>query len=101
LTQALTPDDHASTTMAAAVEHGALLLAVRGDVRAAARLAGFTETMLSRAGAVRQYTEATTRTRLDALIEANLALEERTALVAEGAALTPGEALRIVSERSA
>ncbi len=65
-------------------------------MRHAARLAGDTEAAFRRLGLVRQYTEQATRTRLEAVLSDRLAITDTAVLLAEGAALSPADAISIV-----
>ncbi|MGD0471797.1 MAG: LuxR C-terminal-related transcriptional regulator [Candidatus Velthaea sp.] len=80
--------DRDRTTFVNTIEHSALVLALDGDVRRGAQLAGYTDAAYARAGFHREYTESTTRARLAALFRERLTPAECEALLAAGAALS-------------
>lgn len=82
-----------------AVEHVALAVALGDDLRASAKLAGYAEAAFQRLGYQREYTERTTRTRLDSLLFGKLPPAERDSLLAAGATLTPEAAVTLAIER--
>ncbi|MGA8534541.1 MAG: adenylate/guanylate cyclase domain-containing protein [Candidatus Tumulicola sp.] len=83
--------DHAH--IAIAIEHLALVVALRGDRARAAVLEGYAGAALQRHGYEREFTEATTHDRLSALLHAGLAPDELARLTTDGAALTPEAAI--------
>ena len=88
--------DHAH--VAIAIEHLALVLALRGDLARAATLEGYADAAFERLGFPREFTEATTHDRLTALLHEGLAPDELARLSAEGAALTPEAAIALALE---
>jgi ATP/maltotriose-dependent transcriptional regulator MalT len=92
LRSALDPE-HAQ--VGAAIEHIALVRAMRGDFARAALLEGYAEASILAHKFVRDVTEATTHKRLTALLSEGLASEELTRLRAEGAALAPADAIEL------
>jgi hypothetical protein len=87
--------DRDQLLIAHTIEHTALALALDGDVRRGAQLAGYTEVALRRLGSLREYTESTTRTRLEALLHERLGPADRELLLAAGAALSPEVAIAL------
>jgi predicted ATPase/transcriptional regulator with XRE-family HTH domain len=85
--------DH--TCVTEVIEHTALTIALDGDVRRGALLAGYTEAAFSRDTFPRGYCEQTTRTRLEALLREHLAPAERESLLDAGAALSPEDAIAL------
>jgi hypothetical protein len=81
------------------IEHSALALALNGDVRCGALLAGYTQVAFGRIGFQREYTEQTTRTPLEALLQERLSPAELSALLAQGAALSPEDAIVLALSR--
>ena len=90
--------DHAF--VAIAIEHVALVFALRGDRAGAATLEGYADAALQRHGYPREFTETTTHDRLTALLREGLAPDELAQLSAEGAALTPETAIALALHRS-
>jgi predicted ATPase/class 3 adenylate cyclase len=88
--------DHAY--VAVAIEHLALVFALRGDHARAAALEGYADTAFARLGFEREFTEITTHDRLTALLHDGLAPHELGGLIAEGAALTPEAAIALALE---
>jgi predicted ATPase/class 3 adenylate cyclase len=85
---------------AAAIEHLALAVALRGELTRAATLEGYADAAFERHGYLREFTETTTYARLNALLRESLAPEEFARLTAEGAALTPEAAVARALEES-
>jgi predicted ATPase/class 3 adenylate cyclase len=85
--------DHAR--VAIAMEHLALVFALRGDRARAAMLEGYTDAAFARHGYPRGFTETTTHDRLTALLRKGLAPGELARLIAEGAALAPEAAIAL------
>jgi predicted ATPase len=85
--------DHAY--IAIAIEHLALVFALRGDRARAATLEGYADAALQRHGFEREFTETTTHDRLTALLREGLTPDELAGLSAEGAALTPEAAIAL------
>jgi tetratricopeptide (TPR) repeat protein len=81
--------------MTCLVEHAALAIALQGDARRGATLAGYTEVAFGHVGYRREYTEQITRKRLEALLCESLAPTELESLVAQGAALSSADALAL------
>jgi predicted ATPase/class 3 adenylate cyclase len=79
--------DHAH--VAVAIEHLALVSALRDDHARAATLGGYADAALVRHGYPREFTETTTHDRLTECLREALAPDELARLTAEGAALTP------------
>jgi predicted ATPase len=79
--------DHAR--IAFAVEHIALVAALRGDLARAATLEGYAEAAIRRHGGEREPTETKTFNRLGALLRDGLDREEFKRQIAAGAALAP------------
>ena len=75
-----------------AIEALALGFALQGRIERAARLAGYARTAQQRLGRDREYTERTTRDRLDSLLSEHLAPAVHAELVARGEAMTADEA---------
>ncbi|HLY02154.1 MAG TPA: adenylate/guanylate cyclase domain-containing protein [Candidatus Cybelea sp.] len=84
--------------VAIAIEHLALVFALRGDVVRAATLEGYANPAFARHGFPRELTEATTHDRLTALLPERLSPDELARLSAEGAALTPEAAIALALE---
>jgi predicted ATPase/class 3 adenylate cyclase len=87
-----------------AIEHLALVIALESDLARSAQLAGYTEIAFARVGIEREFTERTTRTRLETLLQDRLDQATRGRLLAEGEALSAQEAIdlaRAHSERPA
>ncbi len=85
--------DHAH--VAIAIEHLALVVALRGDSARAATLAAYADAAFGRHGLPREFTERTTHERLTALLHEGLAPDELARLSVEGAALTPEAAIAL------
>ncbi len=90
--------DHAQ--VAIAIEHLALVFALRGELARAASLEGYADAALQRHGYPREFTETTTHDRLNALLREELAPDELARLSAEGAALTPEAAIALALDES-
>ncbi len=90
--------DHAF--VAIAIEHLALVFALRGDRARAATLEGYADAALQRHGYPREFTETTTLDRVTALLREGLAPEELAQLSAEGVALTPEAAIALALEET-
>ena len=67
----------------------ALVIAVGDNFRPSAQLAGYAEAAFKRLGYQREYTEFTTRTRLESVLYGKLTPIERDSLLATGATLSP------------
>jgi predicted ATPase/DNA-binding CsgD family transcriptional regulator len=78
-----------------ALEHLALISAVRGDLVQAATLGGYVDAALERTGCEREPTEWIVYERLTSLLESGLDPHERATLLAQGAALTPEAAIAL------
>lgn len=85
--------DRSGTFVTGAIEHAALTIALGDDLRSSAQLAGYTEAAFRRLGYQREYTEQTTRTRLDSLLNERLLPSGSDSLLATGATLSPEEAI--------
>jgi hypothetical protein len=81
--------------MTCLIEHAALAVALDGDARRGAALAGYTEAALGRVGVRREYTEQITRKRLEALLRERLEPTELESLLARGATLSPDDAIAL------
>jgi len=77
------------------LEHLALVLAIEGDHRRAAQLAAHADATLRDLGSGREFTEKTTRTRLDALLAERLPIDQRKDLEARGVAMSHEQALAL------
>jgi predicted ATPase len=88
--------DHAH--VAIAIEHMALVFALRGDRERATTLESYADAAFAQHGFPRDVTETTTHERLIALLSEALAPDELARLSAEGAALTPGAAIALALE---
>ncbi len=95
--QAAPEHERSGVFVTCAIEHLALTIALESDIRHATRLAGYTEAIFQRIGAVREHNEQTTRTRLEALLAKRLEPDERESLLAAGAALSPEDAFALAS----
>lgn len=84
--------------VAIAIEHLALVGALRGDAAGAASLEGYADAAFGRHGYPRSFTETTTYDRLTALLRDGHAPDELARLIAEGAALTPHAAIALALE---
>ncbi len=84
--------------VAIAIEHLALAIALRGELTRAAIFEGYADAAFARHGFEREFTEATTHSRLAALLREGLMAEELVRLSAEGAALTPEAAIALALE---
>jgi predicted ATPase len=84
--------------VAVAIEHLALIVALRGNRARAATLEGYADAAFVRHGFEREFTEATTHDRLTTLLRERLTPDELTRLMAEGAALTPEAAIALAFE---
>ena len=78
-----------------ALEHLALVLALENDHAHAAQLAAHADAALRNLGSEREFTEKTTRTRLDALLVERLSSDQRESLTARGAAMRNDEAVAL------
>jgi len=78
-----------------ALEHLALVLALENDHAHAAQLAAHADAALRNLGSEREFTEKTTRTRLDALLAERLSSDQRESLTARGAAMRNDEAVAL------
>jgi predicted ATPase/transcriptional regulator with XRE-family HTH domain len=78
-----------------AIEPLALARALEGEPRTAALLAGYTEAAVQRLGFEREFTEQTTRSRLDRTLREHWSPDELRELLARGEALTTNEALAL------
>ena len=81
--------------VAIAIEHLALVFALRGERARAAKLEGYAGSAFGQHGLKREFTETTTHERLTALLHDELAPDELARLSAEGAALTPEAAIAV------
>ncbi|MGB6602664.1 MAG: hypothetical protein WBE77_16440, partial [Candidatus Cybelea sp.] len=88
--------DHAH--VAIALEHLALVFALRGDSARAATLEGYADAAFGRHGYQREFTEMTTHDRLITVLHEALASDGRARLNAQGAALTSDAALALALE---
>jgi predicted ATPase/class 3 adenylate cyclase len=88
--------DHAH--VAIAIEHLALVVALRGDFARAATLEAYANAAFGRHGLPREFTETTTHDRLIAILREGLAPDELTRRSVEGAALTPEAAIALALE---
>jgi len=84
--------------VAIAIEHAALVFALRGDLVRAASLEGYADATIHRSGFHREFTETTTYDRLAALLAAGLAIDELARVTAQGAALAPEAAIALALE---
>jgi predicted ATPase len=75
-----------SPFIAVAIEHRALAVALRGDLRRAAELAGYAGAVLAEHGLERAFTERASYDRLQTLLAAGLPAAELAARIAQGAA---------------
>jgi len=78
-----------------ALDHFALRAALVGRWADAARLAAYVDAVFASRGIVRQANEARARLRLEHILDDRLDLNEREALMAEGATLTEEDACRL------
>jgi predicted ATPase/class 3 adenylate cyclase len=90
--------DHAH--VAGAIEHLALVFALRGDRARAATLEGYAVAAFGRHGFEREFTEKTTHERLSALLQADVMPDELARLGADGASLTPEAAIALSLEEN-
>jgi predicted ATPase/class 3 adenylate cyclase len=90
--------DPGCVPIAIEIEHLALVFALRGDLARAAALGAYADAVLAMHGFEREFTERTTRERLDALLREQLAPDELERLTAEGAALAPEAAVALALE---
>ena len=88
-----------SVGVSIAIEHLALVSALRGDLERAARLGGFATRALEDQGYVREFTERHSFDRLAALLAAGLAPDDVARLRAEGEALKPEDAIALALQR--
>jgi predicted ATPase len=84
-----------SASIARLVEHAALMSALTGEPRRAARLLGYGRAFYARGSASREHTEDVTLARASALVVAALRADEIAALMAEGETLGEAEACEI------
>ena len=84
--------------VAIAIEHLALVFALRDDWSRAAILEGYADAALQRHGFPREFTETTTHDRLTVLLREGLGSDELARLVTEGAALGPQAAIELALE---
>jgi tetratricopeptide (TPR) repeat protein len=89
----IAPSDPESPFIAGSVEHLALAIALSGDERRAARLGGYAGAAMQKLGFMRGFTETTTHDRLHSLLRERLGADEAERFLAEGAALTPEQAI--------
>ena len=80
-------------TSAWALQHFALVLTLRGDVRKAARLLGYVNARLKEQGREREATEKWSYDKLIAALEQHLSADETGSLAAEGAAWSEDQAV--------
>ena len=85
--------------VAIAIEHLALIFALRGDCVRAATLEGYADDSFRRHEFEGEFTEATTHDRLAALLRERVAPSELARLLAEGAMLTPEAAIALALEK--
>jgi predicted ATPase/class 3 adenylate cyclase len=85
--------DHAQ--VAFAIEHLALVHALRGDLTRAAVLEGYADAACRQHGSEREFTETATHDRLKVLFREQLAADELARLAAEGAAMAPEVAIAL------
>ena len=78
-----------------AIEALALVCALEGELRSAARLAGYTQAAVKRIGFEREFTEQTTRTRLEKTLRENVRPDELSELSTQGETLTVEEAVAL------
>jgi tetratricopeptide (TPR) repeat protein len=90
--------DPGHNNVAIAIQHLALVFALRGDGARAATLDGYAEAAFQRHGFLPEFTERTTHDRLTALLRETLAPEDLARMVAEGAVLTPEAAVALALE---
>ena len=81
-----------------AIEHLALVRALRADFERAALLAGYVDAAVQRYGSKREFTETTTHDKLAALLSERLLPDELARLRAQGSALKPEEAITLSLE---
>jgi hypothetical protein len=93
-----TEPDH--TYVPIAIEHIALARALLGEAHRAATLEGYCAAAFERVRFAREWTERTTHARLSELLASALTPEELAKLTAEGAALTPEQAIALAIEES-
>jgi predicted ATPase/DNA-binding CsgD family transcriptional regulator len=93
-----TSDFDGSEDAPEAVVHAALVVALHGNIRRGALLAGYAELALNRLGRCRDDPAQTTRERLEALLHERLEPEELEALLTTGAALPAESAVALVRE---
>ena len=86
--------------VAIAMEHLALVYALRGDLVHAATLEGYADAEFLGHGLPREFTETTTHDRLIALLRDGLAPDELTRRSAIGAALTPAAAIALALDEN-
>jgi predicted ATPase/class 3 adenylate cyclase len=92
------PTNAGAVDVGIAIEHLALVAAVRGDFSRAAALEAYADAALARPGFEREFTETTTYNRLTALLRDGLSPDELARLTAEGAALAPEAAIAVALE---
>jgi predicted ATPase/class 3 adenylate cyclase len=86
--------------IAIAIEHLALAYALGGDLARAARLEGYSDTILDREGYGREISEMKTYDRLMPILRTGLSPDGLARLLADGAALTPEAAIALALEES-
>jgi predicted ATPase len=89
----IAPGDPESPFIASSLEHLALAIALAGNAPRAARLGGYADATLRKLGFARVYTEKTTYDRLHLLLRERLPPSDAERLLAEGASLTPHDAI--------
>ena len=94
------PREPGHAHIAVAIEHLALVFALRGDHVRAATLEGYAEAAFQRHGFEREFTETTTYDRLTAVLREGLAPDELARLRADGAALTPEAVIELALEET-
>ena len=85
--------DHAHVVIA--LEHLALVFALRGALALAATLEGYAHAALQRHGFPREFAETTTHDRLIALLDEGIAPDGLARLTAEGSSLAPEAAIAL------
>ncbi len=91
----LAPREPTATSIAIALEPLALALAIGGDLARAATLEGYADAAGRAQGYEREFTEKTTHDRLMALLAERLTPDELPRRLAEGAALSPEDAVAL------
>jgi predicted ATPase/transcriptional regulator with XRE-family HTH domain len=93
--EAIRNGDRDHPWVAISIEHLALALALDGDLVRAAQLSGYSDFAFSRAGFERQFTEETTRARLETLFRDRMPPKDLAQLLARGAAMAPDDAVAL------